>query len=64
MKEDDRHIKENERLKLKLRLVDEMQVQVKQFSRLNLDYAKIGRLLYDKEGAARAHNACSSPLSE
>lgn len=35
------HFKENDKLKVKLRLNDEMLVQVRQFSKLKLDYAKI-----------------------
>lgn len=47
-KEDEMHFKENDKLKLKLRFIDEMETQVKNFSKMKVNYAKIEKLLYEK----------------
>jgi len=47
-KEDEMHFKENDKLKLKLRFIDEMETQVKNFSKMKVSYAKIEKLLYEK----------------
>ena len=47
-KEDDMHFKENDKLKMKLRFIDEMETQVKNFSKMKVNYNKIEKLLYEK----------------
>lgn len=56
-KEDDKHFKESDRIKTKLRLIDEMQAQVRQFLRLKVDLCKIEKLFYQKETLEKKANS-------